>query len=221
MSSSKRQSRSATCGQTFQNMSLPLSRLFDQVLELEPWDTARHTSVCEAWEECGRQAPGYLKEGERTEPGSSVRRIVLRTGRQLNDPAAKTTWKSYPEVMRRVEDVVAKMAATRRYRDKFGPHQQHGAVESQKSTLMMSETAHASPEQPATVQQRQQQGAVEPKKSNVATAETAHASPEQPVTVQQRQQQGPEHPGVSYALQLARRSYAATAVQVCAHPTVC
>lgn len=146
-------------------MSLPLSRPFDQVLEVEPWDTARHTSVCEAWGECGRLAPGFLKEGGRTDPSSSVRQTVLRMGRQLNDPTAKMSWKSYPEVKRKVEDVVGKMAATRRYRNKFGPHQQQGAVKSQKSTLMVStETAQTSPEQPATVQQRQQQGAVEPKK---------------------------------------------------------
>ncbi|CAN0264339.1 unnamed protein product, partial [Scytosiphon promiscuus] len=76
-------------------------RLLDAVLELEPWDTARHTRVGEAWEECGRRVPGYLKEcGGAGRPGSSVRSHVARMGRQLNDPTAKTTWKAYPEVMR-------------------------------------------------------------------------------------------------------------------------
>jgi len=140
--------------------------LFDQVLELEPWDTTRHTSVGEAWEECGRRVPGFLKGCGG--PGWSVRRHIVRMGRQLNDPTAKTTWKTYPEVMRRVEDVVGKMAATRRYT--LGPQQQHGVVEPKKTDLATSETAHASPGQPATALERQQQAAVESQKSTLSAA---------------------------------------------------
>lgn len=127
----------------------PLSRLFDQVLALEPWDTARHTRVREAWAECGRQAPGYLKEG-----GSLVQEHATRLARQVNDPTAKPSWKTYPEVKRKVEEVLAKLVATRQYRDEFGPHQQQGAVEFKKSNLTAVETACVSPEQPAMVQKR-------------------------------------------------------------------
>lgn len=83
-------------------------------------------------------------------------------GRQLRDPTAKTPWKSNPEVVRRVEGVVGKMAATRRYRDTFGPPQQQEAVERKNSDVATVETAQTSPEQPATEQQRQRQVAVIP-----------------------------------------------------------
>lgn len=196
--------------------------LFDQVLELEPWDTASHTRVGEAWEECGRRVPGYLKEcGGAGRPGSLVRGRVTRMGRQLNDPTAKTTWKAYPEVMRRVGDVVGKMAATRRYRDKFGPQQQHGVVEPRKSNLTTSETAHASPEQPATALERQQQAAAESQKSTLSAAVATHASPEQPATVQQRQQRGAVKPKMPSMTLLALRSYAAAAEQMSAPAMVC
>lgn len=190
--------------------------LFDQVLELEPWDTTRHTSVGEAWEECGRRVPGFLKGCGG--PGWSVRRHIVRMGRQLNDPTAKTTWKTYPEVMRRVEDVVGKMAATRRYT--LGPQQQHGVVEPKKTDLATSETAHASPGQPATALERQQQAAVESQKSTLSAA-VAHASPEQPATVQQRQQRGAVEPNMPAIVLLAIRSYAAAAEQMSAPAMVC
>lgn len=91
---------------------------------MEPWNLARHTKVGEAWEECGRRVPGYLKEGVRTEPRLLVQQQVFRLGDQQIDTTAKPPWRSYPEVKRRVEEVVAKLAATRRYRDRFGLHQQ-------------------------------------------------------------------------------------------------
>ncbi|CAM9525335.1 unnamed protein product, partial [Ectocarpus sp. 6 AP-2014] len=75
-----------------------LLRLLDAVLEVEPWNLAHHTKVSEAWEECGRQVPGYLKEGTRTEPRLLVQQQVFRLGDQLIDPTAKTPWKSYQEV---------------------------------------------------------------------------------------------------------------------------
>lgn len=132
----------------------------DQVLELEPWDPTRHVSkVGVAWAECGRRVPGYLKGGGRAEPRQLVQLQVTRMGCQLLDPTAKPPWESYTEVVRRVEEVVAKMSATRRHRDKFGLHQQQGAVEPDNSNPGTVEMTHASPEQPATAQQqRQQQG---------------------------------------------------------------
>eukprot|EP00752_Nemacystus_decipiens_P007871 g7032.t1 len=133
---------------------------------------------------------------------------------------ANTTWKAYPEVMRRVGDVVGKMAATRRYRDKFGPQQQHGVVEPKKSNLT-SETAHASPEQPATALERQQQAAVESQKSTLSAAAATHASPKQPATVQQRQQRGAVKPKMPSMMLLALRSYAAAAEQMSAPAMGC
>lgn len=150
--------------------------------------------------ECGRRVPGYLKEGARTEPRQLVQQQVFRLGDQRIDPTAKTPWKSYPEVKRRVEEVVAKIAATRRNRDRFGLHQQQqGAAEPNNSNPVTAETAHAILEQPATaVQQRQQQqGAAEPKNLNPVMVEMVYAIPEHPSTAvqQRRQQQGPEKPG--------------------------
>ncbi|CAM9349489.1 unnamed protein product, partial [Ectocarpus sp. 13 AM-2016] len=77
-----------------------LLRLLDAVLEVEPWNLALHTRVGDAWEECGRRVPGYLKEGVRTEPCLLVQQQVVRLGDQLIHPTAKTPWKSYPQVKR-------------------------------------------------------------------------------------------------------------------------
>ncbi|CAB1096905.1 unnamed protein product [Ectocarpus sp. CCAP 1310/34] len=140
-----------------------------------------------------------------------MQKHVTRMGRQLKDPTVKTTWKTYPEVMRRVEDVVASMAPTRRYRDKFGPQQQHGVVEPKKSNVATLETAHDSPEQPATSLQRQQQAAIKSHKSTLAAAVPAHANPEQPATAHQRKQQGAVEPKMSFITRLALRSDASTA----------
>lgn len=63
---------------TFRDMSPLLSCLSDQVLEVEPWNSARHMKVGNAWEECGRHVPGYLQEGARTEPGQLVQQQVFR-----------------------------------------------------------------------------------------------------------------------------------------------
>lgn len=94
-----------------------------------------------------------------------VRTNVTRMARQLTDPTSKPPWKSHPEVTQTVEKVVAKLGATRRYGERFGPHrQQEGAVEPKKTDLATVETAHATPEQPATVQQRQQPGHDKPEK---------------------------------------------------------
>ncbi|CAN0040912.1 unnamed protein product [Scytosiphon promiscuus] len=124
-----------------------LLRLLTTVLEREPWDSARHKKVVDAWGECGRQVPEYLKEGGRTEPGMLVRTNVTRMARQLSDPTSKPPWKSHPEVTQTVEKVVTKLGATRRYGERFGPHrQQEGAVEPKKTDLATVETAHATPE---------------------------------------------------------------------------
>ena len=61
----------------------------------------------EAWRECGRRVPGYLKEGGRTEAGVLVQRKVVRMGHQLTEPKVKTLWKSNTEVTRRLEKIVA------------------------------------------------------------------------------------------------------------------
>lgn len=136
-----------------------------------------------------------------------------------------------------MEKVVAKLAATRRYRNEFGLHQQQGAVEPKTSIPATVEKAHTIPEQLTTEQQcqqqgpeiplsaklaatrhcrnkfglHQQQGVVEPKNSNPAMVEKAHAIHEQLATKQQCQQQGPEIPGASCTLQWAIRSYARAA----------
>lgn len=83
----------------------------------------------EAWGECGRRVPGYLKEGGRTEAGMLVQRKVVRMGHQLTEPKVKTLWKSNTEVTRRLEKIVAKLATTRSYKEKFGVDQHKGPVE--------------------------------------------------------------------------------------------
>lgn len=155
--------------------------LLDGVLEVAPWDSERHGwKIGDAWAQCARRAPDYLNVGARSGPGTTVQRHVIRMGHQLRDPSAKAAWKSYAEIKQRVEEIVAKLANTRRYGYKF-----EEAAELKKSTPAAAETApHTNPEQPAAVQQRQQQGAVEPKsfilrlalRSYAATAAQVSAS---------------------------------------------
>lgn len=89
---------------------------------MEPWNLEFHDrKMGEAWGECARRVPGYLKEGGRTEPGSLVQQRIVRMGRQLQEPTAKTLWKSDTEVTRRLAEIVSKLATTRSYKDKFRP----------------------------------------------------------------------------------------------------
>lgn len=155
----------------------------------------------------GRSAPGFLKEGVRSEPRVLVQQQIIRLEEQLNDPTARTPWKSYPEVKQGVEGVVAKLAATRRYGPKFGLHQQQGPADPNNSTTATAEKAQTIPAQLATEQQHQQQGAVEPKKPTLATVEMLRAHPAQPATAQKRKLQGSEKPDKSFILRIAIRSY--------------
>lgn len=101
-----------------------------QVLEVEPWSLEFHDrKTGEAWRECGRRVPEYLKEDGRTDHGMLVQRKVVRMCRRLQEPAAKTLWKSETEVTRRLVEVAAGLATTRRYKDEFGMNQQQEPVE--------------------------------------------------------------------------------------------
>eukprot|EP00752_Nemacystus_decipiens_P011308 g10050.t1 len=184
-----------------------LRKLLDVVLEMEPWNEERHVSGREAvWRDCWLRVPGLLKDSD---PGNAPRMVqqrIFRMARQLNDPKAGHLWKSCPDVKQRVENVLGKLSTVARFTRK-----RQGPAEHKNSTLATVETAHASPAQPATVQQHQQQGREKPEKPNLATVEAVHASPAQPATVQQHRQQGREKPERSSLLQLAFHSYVAAA----------
>ena len=64
----------------------------------QPWNLEFHDrKTGEAWGECGRRVPGYMKESGRTDPGLLVLRKVVRMGHQLREPTAKILWKSITE----------------------------------------------------------------------------------------------------------------------------
>ncbi len=97
---------------------------------MEPWSLEFHDrKTGEAWGECARRVPEYLKKDGRTDHGMLVRRKVVRMCRRLQEPAATTLWKSETEVTRRLVEVAAGLATTRRYKDEFGMNQQQEPVE--------------------------------------------------------------------------------------------
>ena len=179
---------------------------------MEPWNEERHVSGREAvWRDCWLRVPGLLKDSDPGNAPRVVQQRIFRMARQLNDPKAGHLWKSCPDVKQRVENVAGKLATEIRFTRK-----RQGSAEHKNSTLATVETAHASPAQPATVQQHQQQAREKPEKPSLATVEAVHASPAQPATVQQHRQQGREKPDRSSLLQLAFHSYVAAAEGVSA-----
>lgn len=118
---------------------------------MEPWDKIRHLKVTSAWRDCGRRVPRLLKENARIDPRAAAQARVVRLVRQLYDPKAGFTWKSYPEVKQRVEKVAAKLAAEPRLKRNFEPDQQQaenkdvGAPMDSSEELMMKSCA-ASPQ---------------------------------------------------------------------------
>lgn len=91
---------------------------------MEPWDKARHDrKVGAAWQECGERVPGYLSKNARW-PGLLVQQHMFRLVRQLIDPKSRSSWKSDPEVKKKVEAVAVKLAAEPRFEGKFRPPRQ-------------------------------------------------------------------------------------------------
>lgn len=105
---------------------------------MEPWNPALHRmTMAEAWAECARRVPTYVKNGVRHQPPAKVQEFVMRVGREVFDPTIKTHWKSDAGVRQRVEKVVAMMAATRRYEHKFPLFRQQGSVKPENADVKM------------------------------------------------------------------------------------
>lgn len=110
-----------------------------QVLEVEPWDAARHGRYTgRAWRQCGDRVPGYLTDC-RTPPQTLVQQNVVRMARQLYSPRSKAARKWSPEVVQRVEALAAKLDADPRYQglvprptDKQGRAQEPGLSQQQE-----------------------------------------------------------------------------------------
>lgn len=140
-----------------------MSSLYNQVLEMEPWNEERHVSGRGAvWRYCGLRAPGFLKNSDLEKARLAVQQPIFRMARQLNDPMAGYSWKSYPDVKQRVEKIEAKLA-----NEYCFTHQRQGHDKPEKPNLATVEAVHASPAQPATVQQHQQQGHEKPEKCSL------------------------------------------------------
>lgn len=124
--------------------------LLDAVLEIEPWNSARHVSGrAAAWGDCGRRA-GLLKDKGKANAHKTVQQRVYRLARQLNDSTSGFPWKWYPEVTERVVKVAAKLRVDSDLKGTLGPDRMQGLVEHRASNP-------ATPERPRAIAEQHQQ----------------------------------------------------------------
>lgn len=129
---------------------LSVSPLPNQVLEIEPWNSARHVSGrAAAWGDCGRRA-GLLKDKGKANAHKTVQQRVYRLARQLNDSTSGFLWKGYPEVTERVVKVAAKLRVDSDLKGTLGPDRMQGLVEHRASNP-------ATPERPRAIAEQRQQ----------------------------------------------------------------